>query len=83
MCGLTIHHQTLHPCRQLWAVVEEELIGLYIMVNVHVKQFVSGSGYLPTGTGGGEAGGSPGTVGTGLDSRGGGGGAERSATIRN
>lgn len=37
MCGATIHHQILHPCRQLWAVVEEELIGLYIMVNAHVK----------------------------------------------
>lgn len=37
MCGPTIHHQTLHPCRQLWAVVEEELVGLYIMVNAHVK----------------------------------------------
>lgn len=44
---------------------------------------MSGSGYLPVGTGGGEAGGSLGIVGTGLDSRGGGGGAERSANIRN
>jgi hypothetical protein len=29
MCAPTIHHQTLHPCRQLWAVVEEELVGLH------------------------------------------------------
>lgn len=38
MCGPTIHHRTLHPCQRLWAAEEEEeLIGLYIMINAHIK----------------------------------------------
>jgi hypothetical protein len=42
MCAPTIHHQTRHPYRQLWAVVEEEPVGLCIMVNPRLSNFFRG-----------------------------------------
>lgn len=72
--GPKVHRRTPRPCPQ-W-LAEGGLVGLRIKVSFGTKSVTLDIHLLP-GTGGGE----PGACSTGRDSRGGGGGAERSGSI--